>query len=361
MKKLSIALCGGIVLAGCSSFSERHQASGNFEYLTETDRQAIRVPEGFTPLKKSTEYEIPAVGDKTNKNLVGNKLDIRAPSLIMPVAPNSLISSDSNSTQVVFESFLSQDKFKDDLWQKVASFVESQGYGVGSEQEGHSLLTRAIVSDEYFMLLFGLDDDSKLSQQYQFTIDVEPQGHKASVSVELVDHQEQDQEVELNTFAKRRYEARMLNHFLSQVYVEHNKKILANRLKAKKGIKLELGFDNEQNTVYQIHAPFELSWEKLAVVLPRLGFIVDDRDKSVNTYFTHFEPIDEGFWAGLFSSDSEITELDLKEDEKYQVKLAKQGELSLLSVIDSNGERLSAEQMKNMLNGFRELMAEKQL
>ena len=79
MRKFCIALCGGIVLTGCSSFSERHQASGNFEYLDETQRQAIVVPQGFTPLKTNKRFDIPALGSKVDTSLVGAQLDIRAP------------------------------------------------------------------------------------------------------------------------------------------------------------------------------------------------------------------------------------------------------------------------------------------
>lgn len=361
MRKFCIALCGGIVLTGCSSFTERHQASGNFEYLTEKSAHSVEVVPGFTPLKTTTDYNVPTLGNNVNMHLVGQKLDIRAPSLVMPVAPNSLTSDDMAHTQVVFESFLSKDKFQQDLWDKVTQFVEKQGYGIGSQMDGKSIATRSIESDAYFKLLFGLDEDFKLSQQYQFDIDVDPQGHKAVVSVNLVDHKEQDENVDLNKFAKRRYEARMLNHFLSQVYSDHNQQLIANRVKTVKGIKLDLGFDNEQNTIYQLHAPYELAWEKLSRVLPKLGFVVDDRDKSVNTYFTHFEPVNDGFWSGLFSDDSAVASVKLNKNEKYQVKLNERGNISQLTIVDSKGNRLTAEKMNEMLSAFSELMAKKQL
>lgn len=361
MRKLYIALCGGIILSGCSSFSERHQASGNFEYLNQTTEKQIKYPEGFTPLKHSTAYDIPAVSPKANQQLVGNKLDIRAPSLVMPVAPNALVSDSTGKTEVIFESFLSHDKFRDDLWNKLTTFITNQGYGVGSEQVGQSLTTRTIVSDEYFKVLFGLEEEVSLDQQYSFDINVEPQGHKATISVSLTQHQEQGANVELNQFAKRRYEARMLNHFLSQVYVEHNKQLLANRVKTNKGIKLELGLDNEQNTVYQIHAPYELAWEKLATVLPKLGLEVEDRDKSVNTYFTKFSPIKDGFWSNLFSEEDGVEAIKLEKNDKYQVKLVERGDIALLTIVDSKGERLSSDKMREMLAAFRELMAKKAL
>lgn len=361
MKKLYMALCGSIVLTGCSSFSEQHQASGNIDYLKEKSHKEIIIPDGFTPLKANDEFDIPNVGENVNKNLIGKKLDIRAPSLIMPVAPNTLTSGNNKKTQVVFESFLSQAKLRQDLWQKLSTFVEEKTYGVAATLEGESLSTRSIKSDEYFQLLFGLDDDSLLSQQYKFDIDVDKQGHRAIITVDLIDHQEKNKPVELNRFAKRRYETRMLNLFLSQINAKHNQVLLDTYVEARKGIKLELSFNNEQNTVYKVHAPFEVVWEKLAVVLPRLGLNIYDRDKSVNTYFTHFDDSHGGFWSNLFSFGRGDESINLDDDKKYQIQLNESGNISLLTILDGEGELIPAEKMNEMLNSFSKAMAKKEI
>jgi len=361
MNKFYIALCGGIVLTGCSNFSERHQASGGLEYLKEKTHQRIVLPEGFTPLKKSTEYDIPTIGNKVNVNLIGHKLDIRAPSLVMPVAPNSLTSSNTQETQVIFESFLSKEKFTEDLWSKLSSFVSQRKYGVSEQVQGSSLSTNSIESDEYFKLLFGLDEDINLSQKYNFNINIDEQGYRAVVTVKLIEHKEQDKAVELNQFATRRYETRMLNLFLSQVYADHNQALIADRNDVKKGIKLELGFDDEQNTAYIVHAPYEVIWEKLNTVLPQLGLMIDDRDKSISTYFTHFDNDTNGFWSNLFTFDSSNTSIELVDKEKYQVKIAQRGKVSVLTIVNSQKELIASEKMTEMLNTFSELMAKEQL
>lgn len=361
MKKFCIALCGGIVLTGCSSFSERHQASGDLEYLKEKAHQRMVLPEGFAPLKPSTEYDIPAIGNKVNVNLVGHKLDIRAPSLIMPVAPNSLTSDNTQETQVIFESFLSKEEFTTDLWGKLSAFISQQKYGVSEQVQGSSLSTNSIESNEYFKLLFGLDEDFNLSQKYNFNITIDEQGYKAVVTVKLIDHKEEDKIVELNQFATRRYESRMLNLFLSHVYAEHNQALIADRNAVKKGIKLELGFDDEQNTAYTVHAPYEVVWEKLDIVLPQLGLIVDDRDKSISTYFTHFDKDTDGFWSKLFSWGSSDASVVLNDKEKYQIKLTERGKVSVLTIVDNEGQFIAPEKMTEMLNSFSELMAKEQL
>lgn len=362
MRKLCIALCGGIVLSGCSSFSERHQASGNFKYLEQEPSQAYVLPEGLTPIASNDHYDIPKLGEKANRNLVGTKLDTRAPALVMPVAPNSLSSTEGDRTEVVFESFLAEQAFRDDLWAKLNLFVNENNYGVGLSREGQQLTTRAIDSDPYFKLIFGLEEEHTLSQQYQFNLAVDAQGHRATINVSLTEHSELGNHVELNKFAKRRYETRMLNKFLSHVYMQHNKKILANRLKAKAGLVTEMSFDDKNDSVYKINSSFNLVWEKLAIVLPKLGFVIDDRDKTVNTYYTHFEEVDTGFWSGLFSEGEDgIAPLKLVEDEKYQIILKESGKDSLLSILDAEGQKLSAEKITEMYPAFSSILAKKQL
>ncbi len=362
MRKLYIALCGGIVLSGCSSFSERHQASGNFKYLEQEPSQEYVLPEGLTPIASNDHYKIPELGADANKALVGRKLDTRAPALVMPVAPNSLTSNTADKAEVVFESFLSEAAFRDELWAKINLFVNENNYGVGLSREGQQLTTRQIESDPYFKLIFGLEEEYALSQQYQFNLAVDPQGHRATVNVALTEHSEQGESVELNKFAKRRYEIRMLNKLLSHVYMQHNKKILANRVKAKAGLVTEMSFDESNDSVYKVNSSFNLVWEKLAIVLPKLGFVIDDRDKTVNTYYTHFEEVDTGFWSGLFSSDEEgIAPLKLTEDEKYQIILKPSDKASLLSVLDAQGQKLSAEKIAEMYPAFNRILGQKQL
>jgi len=287
MRNITVALCCGLLVSGCSSFAERHQASGTFDYVTEQEAKPLALPAGYSAIELSRQYDIPALSPLVNSALVGKKLDIRAPALPMAVAPESLISQRNQQTEIVFESFKKVEEFQADLWQKITGFVSAKTYGVTMSREGNSLTTRNIESDEYFMQTFGLTDQT-LTQQYQFNLKVEPQGHRARVAVQLVKHLQQGNEVELNQFAQRRYETRMLNLFLSHLQTkEQVDKTVSSKL-AGRGVAMELGFDSQQNTAFIIKSPFEPTWEKITYVLTKLGFMIDDRDKTLGTYFCDF-------------------------------------------------------------------------
>ncbi|NRA71117.1 MAG: outer membrane protein assembly factor BamC [Gammaproteobacteria bacterium] len=359
MRNVTIAICCGLFLSGCSSFAERHQASGSFDYLAQKQQTPLKIPSRLTSVEVNHQYQIPVVGSLANSALMGDKLDIRAPSLVMPVAADSLVSEENKSVEVVFESFKNSAEFQADLWKKLTTFISDKGYGTSLSRQGSSLTTRAIESDPYFKLVFGLEDDQSLTQQYVFSLNVEAQGHKAILAVDLLKHQESGNDVELNQFAKRRYETRMLNLLLSHVYQQAQLAKLASRELSTQGMVMELGFDHEQNSAYIVNAAFESAWEKLARVLPTLGFRVEDRDKTLGTYFVEFDEADSGFWSSLFSSN-DVEPLAL-EQESYQVKLEKSGVRSILTIIDKTGDKLSAEKMLSMSNTFKAVFAKKQL
>ena len=359
MRKVSVAICCSLILSGCSSFSERHQASGDFEYLKQGQQSPLVIPQGLTPIAENHQYDIPKLGAKANVQLVGSKLDIRAPSQVMALAPDSLLVEDKAGAVIIFESFKNAEAVEAELWAQLNQFVTDKNYGVSMSQQGSSLTTRQIESDPFFKLVFGLEDQHSLSQQFQFNLSVEPQGHKATLAVTLANHQEQGSEVELNLFAQRRYETRMLNLMLSHLLQQEQLANISTRELATREMGLELGFDSQQSTAYIVQSSFEPAWEKLASVLPKLGFVVEDRDKTLGTYFVTFDPADNGFWGSLFSSDN-ITPLDL-EQESYQVKLEKSGAQSILTISDQAGEKLSQEKMLEMSNTFKAVFAKKQL
>jgi outer membrane protein assembly factor BamC len=358
MRNITVAICCGLLVSGCSSFTERHQASGSFEYLAQQQHEALLIPAGYSSIKLNHQYDIPQVGSTANSALVGSKLDIRAPSLPMAVAPNSLVAERSQRTEIIFESFKDVETFRADLWQKINGFITDKTYGISMSRQGSSLTTRNIESDPIFMQTFGLEDQS-LTQQYQFNLNIESQGHRASVNVELVKHQQQGVNIELNEFAQRRYETRMLNLFLAHLHQQTQQTKEINTELATKGMVLALGFDAQQDTAFVINAPFEQAWEKLARVLPRLGFVVDDRDKTLGTYFVRFEQQEISYLALLFKRQQAIPVI-LPED-KYQIKLQESGVNSILTIIDKAGDKLSTQRMTEISNQFKASFAKKNL
>jgi outer membrane protein assembly factor BamC len=86
---------------------------------------------------------------------------------------------------------------------------------------------------------------------------------------------------------------------------------------------------------------FARAWRLTGIALDRVGFAVEDRDRSKGTYFVRYNKVleddkDEGFFSKLaFWSDDE-TEID--RETTYQVKLIPGGETTQVLVRNEQGE-----------------------
>jgi outer membrane protein assembly factor BamC len=89
----------------------------------------------------------------------------------------------------------------------------------------------------------------------------------------------------------------------------------------------------------QINDALDRAWRRTGVALDRTGFTVEDRDRTQGVYFVRYvassmtadkEP---GFFARMFSSKKEEAALS-----RYRIALTEKGGVSLLRVLDTNGQ-----------------------
>jgi outer membrane protein assembly factor BamC len=88
--------------------------------------------------------------------------------------------------------------------------------------------------------------------------------------------------------------------------------------------------------VLNINEPFDRAWQRLGVSLDRIGFTVEDRDRSAGTYYVRYvgENVGAkkpGFFARMFGATDE------NRPQQYQIKLAAAGAASQATVLDAKG------------------------
>lgn len=343
------------LLAGCSNFAERHQASGDFEYLDAKQGSQLEVPADLTPIERGSVFDIPSLKTGNTAVNMGADLDIRAPLLPMAVAKDSRVIDKGKVAQIQFESLKSADELKEDIWQRLTSFLNDNQYGISDDESFVSMETDWLVSQPAFMMLYGLDEDVNLKQKYRFDLEVGEHGHSANLRVKLAAHEQSNSDEILNNSASRRYETQMLNMLLSHLHKNERRNTLVEAKKARRGMQMELGFDAKGDSAYVIQAPFEQAWSKMSRVLPQLGFTVEDRDKTLGMYFVRFEGVDAGFWSSLWSGD-DVPEIALDKG-KYQIHVQSKGEMATVGVIDEAGDKLDADKLTQMYNAFKAVVA----
>ncbi|MCC6916112.1 outer membrane protein assembly factor BamC [Nitrosomonas sp.] len=119
--------------------------------------------------------------------------------------------------------------------------------------------------------------------------------------------------------------------------------------------------DKTRKGVLIVKEPFDRAWRRAGNALDRIGFTVEDRDRSSGIYFVRYISPDEEnrkaaagkgllsklvFWSNDTEKDSTA--------EKYQIKVSEVGLNSEISVLNTNGIAEGSEIAQRILNLLRE-------
>ncbi|HVK54861.1 MAG TPA: outer membrane protein assembly factor BamC [Burkholderiales bacterium] len=120
------------------------------------------------------------------------------------------------------------------------------------------------------------------------------------------------------------------------------------------GARLVAGANNTNRLL--VAAPFDRAWQRVGLALDRVGFTVEDRDRSTGTYYVrHFD-------AGTDSSTNEKglfsklvfwkNDANKGADQKahYRIRISARGEESAVEVENSNGEKEKAPTVNRILS-----------
>ncbi|MFK5969835.1 MAG: outer membrane protein assembly factor BamC [Candidatus Marithrix sp.] len=118
--------------------------------------------------------------------------------------------------------------------------------------------------------------------------------------------------------------------------------------------KLVTGTDGKVSLV--IRENFAQAWRRVGLALDRLGFTVEDRDRTNGVYFIRYitTKIDKGFFAGWFGDSKTENEME------YLINLLDESTASRVIVLDSNNKLLSDKTSKRILTLLHESIVDHQ-
>lgn len=88
-----------------------------------------------------------------------------------------------------------------------------------------------------------------------------------------------------------------------------------------------------------IEEDFARSWRVVGVALDRVGFLVEDRDRSVGTYFVRYRDLDMKEEKGLLSRMAFWRDEKPDQGKEYRITLEPQGSRTRVVVQDAGGQR----------------------
>ena len=370
MTRFENALTKGIAVAvtamlavGCASKDERELASGGFKYTQIAEGKTLKIPEGIDTPEFSNEFELPALGENAPKELVGQKLPVRSPNLVLPVVSGSRITEGTKTATVLFDQVDDSEALDKTIWNSLLSFLEEQGIGVDKfDPDQQRLVT------DWMLITTEIDEswyswtttESQVGQRFEFSLEMKPHGRSATLNAQLVDFLKStgDQVTdEIDVLKKRREEIDILNQVINHYDYQIR---LANSLRIqeiRQGIGMEMGFDENGEAAFVIDAKYDIAWPRMQLVLRKLGFNVKDLDKSNGLLFVSYAGSEQSWWKGWFSSEDEIP---LDEDE-YRLQMRELGNKTSITFMDSESTPFAVNQVVALFEPFSEVMSENDL
>jgi outer membrane protein assembly factor BamC len=378
----ALALAGVIGVAsistGCSfvgSIAESNRI--DYKSASKAKTTSLEVPPDLTQIRRDSRFSIPDAdqGSATASAYAAKRAGGAVATANGVVAPNQLkdMRIERNGTQ----RYLVVKQTPELLWPQLKDFWQEQGFLINVENEATGVMetdwaeNRGKIPQDLIRSTIGKVFDGLYStgerDKFRTRVERSPNGE-----VEIYVSHRGAQEVltgsdKSNTaWTSRANDAGLEAEFLSRLML----RLGADEVKAKAVVaaaatptdKATASTDAPRSKLLSLNdlsyletdEGFDRSWRRVGLALDRIGFTIEDRDRSKGIYFVRYidQDIDaktkgasEGFFAKLFSWGSSDA---AKDGEKYRILVRDAGEVSRVTVHGEDG-KVSATPVANKI------------
>lgn len=334
----------GLALSACSSVDNK-RAAGSFEYVDLQENKAIVVPEHLKKPTQHKEYQIQqGINDGSP---IGDKVDVRAPSLVLPVAASSRVEPNETKATIWFDQVL-EDKNLTDF---IVNAVKEQLANDNVEKTDIDALTFEsgwyVTTAETGMWMMETIENVD-QKRFRFTVAPKPHGRSVSLNVELIDFQDlKNPSAAMDPIDKQRAEMRMLNDVVAQVDYQYRLVQRENRLmKASQKI-VSIGENSVGEPAYIVDMELESLWQNLPLFFEDYGFSVADLNETKRIYYVDFVKPDNSLWDSIWGDDVPVIDVA---DARYQFVLENVADdtTTALTIYNSDGDVVTAETLERI-------------
>lgn len=362
MTRVSVCVVGLslTMLSACSSVAERKIANGNFDYIDEPEAKSFDIPADVDKPFINNAFAVPDLGENAAESLVGPKVTVVSPALVLPLVSGSRVEEGLKEATVYFDQVDDSQPLDQTIWNSLIGFLEEQGIGVVSfDKEQQKLVTDWMIAEdvEDSSWFNWTSTERSVGRRFEFNLDVKHHGRTAALKAELKDYLETVGEeviADLESEQERRNEVdilnKVINHYENQLRIADVKRIRQIR----DGLEMELGFNSNGEPAYVVDGDYDVVWTRLLLVLRKLGFNVKDLDKSNGLLFVNYGSAESGWWDSLWGSGDDELDLD-KEDYRFQVENV--GRKTSISLLDDESNPFPANKVTELYDTFARTMA----
>jgi outer membrane protein assembly factor BamC len=353
-----VAIAGVLLLSACGVM-DKTPAHKKVDYKRSETIQSLEVP---PDLSSNTINDAPgsinAAG--TTYSEFGATLPEGGGSTVLPDQGNMHVERDGNQQWLVVQGAPAQ------VWPNVKEFWLEQGFLIKMEDPRVGILetgwseNRADIPDGMIRGLIGKVVDSVYSSatRDQYRVRLE-RGIEAGTTEIFLTHRGVEEVIQGGSIdgtavwqprpTDPELEAEMLKRLMVYLGIEEQK---AEAMVAReRGPKVRAQMvSNDSGSMLLVHEDFSRAWRRTGVALDRVGFAVEDRNRSEGTYFvTYNDPLADQNKEGVLSKLAFWSSDDEAGGARYRIVLQANGPVTHIIVNDAEGERDTSSTAKRIL------------
>nr|WP_084429232.1 outer membrane protein assembly factor BamC [Aliagarivorans marinus] len=370
--KLATCLVTASFIAACSSPERARQAERGFKYLDSELLVPLSTPEGVNPPAYSDEFAVPPLGEQAN-NRVGGDVDVRPPVQVLNVVSGSRFEVLNSGVIFWFDIPQSQGEgqSRELMDQLLNDYVAGRGgrFQVADAQAGIWLSDWIVDESKVDGRLWG-SKTHRLSQRFQYSLQIMPHGRTAGFSVELIDVnktiENEPAETVFDSFERRRLaniELNQLIGFIAEQREQYEQQLQLEREQAQLAAMNEqevaeyfdesvsvLMIENAGVANFRADADLDKTMKRLREILPLLGFEITDYVSNTGKLYLKRK-----------SPSNEIRQRYGLEDLKFRtgdfvMTLGSSGDNTLMTLADGGDAVLSADVLHQLYPYFAIMM-----
>lgn len=345
-------------LSACSSVDNK-RAQGDFDYAKKQEAKPFVVPENLDKPAVQKEF---IISNKINhQGPVGKNMDIRAPSLVLPVAASSRVITESNESIIWFDKVLEEKDLLVFIKDSLIGQLESDGvdYNQVSVTQPDQDKTKG-VNETYESQWYHHEVETgwlfkelelSTSMRFRYEIYLKPHGRSVSLKVSLIDFMKTDKvggSKTIDPIDQQRAEMAMLNEIVAQVDYNYRLAQRENRLMRANQKLVSIGENKASEPAYIVEMNLENLWDNMPVFFEKHGFTISDLNETNKIYYVDFVKPEMSIWDSIWGDKQPVIDVN---NAKYQFVLAPlddKNQKTSVSVYNAEGVPLSVEVLERI-------------
>ena len=367
LSSLTLALLG-IAVAGCSSVSDIIPDSKKVEYKSAGKVPTLEVPPDLSQIARDDRYAVPDAAGKGSATFSAYSAD-RTPAAqvqnatVLPKVDKVRVERSGNQRWLVVTASADQ------LWGPVKDFWQETGFIVVVERPDAGVMEtdwaedRAKIGGDIIRNTIGkfLDSLYSTGERDKFRTRFEPGAEPGTTDI-FISHRGMEEVYTSSARDDTRWqprppdpelEAEMLRRLMVRLGSE-NQRAATSVAAAKAEPRAKLASNNDGTGTLEVYERFDRAWRRVGLALDRVGFTVEDRDRSKGLYFVRYvdperdtKKTDTGWLSKLnfWKSSDPVDDTRVQ----YRIHVSESGSNSTVQVLSSEGGTDKSETAKKIL------------